>query len=132
MKSTLKFLSLIVAALAAVTFARAADIDGKWKAEFDTQVGVQKYVYELKLEGDKLTGKATFERAEQKGTVDLLEGKVTKDEVTFVEILNYQGNEIRIVYKGKLAGDELKLSRAVGEFATEELVAKRVKAAPAK
>ena len=132
MKSTLKFLSLIVAALAAFTFARAADIDGKWKAEFDTQVGVQKYVYELKLEGDKLTGKATFERAEQKGTVDLLEGKVTKDEVTFVEILNYQGNEIRIVYKGKLAGDELKLSRAVGEFATEELVAKRVKAAPAK
>ena len=136
MKFTPRILSLIVTALAAVTFGRAAEIDGKWKAEFDTQIGVQKYVYDLKLDGDKLTGKATFERGDQKGSVDLLEGKVTKDEVTFVEMLKFQDNDIRIVYKGKLAGDELKLTRAVGEFATEEIVAKREKtaavAAPAK
>jgi hypothetical protein len=126
MKSTLKFLALLVAAFAAVTFARATDIDGKWKAEFDTQIGVQKYVYELKLDGDKLTGKATFERGDQKGSVDLTEGKVAKDEVTFVEPLKFQDQEIRVVYKGKLAGDEIKFTRAVGDFATEELVAKRV------
>jgi hypothetical protein len=35
--------------------------------------------------------------------------------------------EGRIEYTGQLAGDEIKLTRKVGDFATEELVAKRVK-----
>jgi uncharacterized protein len=41
--------------------------------------------------------------------------------------MTYQGMDIRIEYSGKIAGDELKLTRKVGEFATEELVARRVK-----
>jgi len=41
--------------------------------------------------------------------------------------MNFQGMDIRIEYSGKINGDEMKLTRKVGEFATEELVAKRVK-----
>ena len=118
-------------AVALLALARAADIDGKWQAEFDTQIGVQKYVFEFKADGEKLTGKATFERQDQKGTVELKEGKIAKDVVAFVEPLKFQENEVRVTYEGKLTGDELKLTRHVGEFATEELVAKRVKPAPA-
>jgi hypothetical protein len=120
---------LISAASAAALFvsARAADLTGRWKAEFDTQVGVQKYVFDLKADGDKVTGKATFERMDEKGEVELKEGRIVKDEVSFVEPMKFQDQEVRIEYKGKLAGDELKLTRKVGEFATEELVAKRVK-----
>ena len=33
----------------------------------------------------------------------------------------------RLEYKGKIAGDEIKFSRKVGDLATEEFVAKRVK-----
>jgi hypothetical protein len=106
---------------------RAADVTGKWKAEFDTQVGVQKYVYDLKVESGKLTGKASFERMGQKGEVDLKEGKVTGDDVSFVEALDFQGNEISITYTGKIAGDEIKFTRKVGDFASEDFVAKRVK-----
>jgi hypothetical protein len=40
---------------------------------------------------------------------------------------NFQGNEIRIEYKGKVSGDEMKLVRKVGDFASYEIVAKRIK-----
>ena len=43
------------------------------------------------------------------------------------ENLNFGGNSIRIVYTGKIDGDEIKFTRKVGDFATEDLVAKRVK-----
>ena len=33
-------------------------IAGKWQAEFDTQVGTQKYTFEFSVEGEKLTGTA--------------------------------------------------------------------------
>jgi hypothetical protein len=105
----------------------AADATGKWKAEFDTQVGVQKYTYDLKVEGGKLTGKASFERMGQKGEADLQDGKVNGDEISFVETLDFQGNKVPITYTGNVAGDEIKFTRKVGDFATEEFVAKRVK-----
>lgn len=117
----------LVAILAAVTSALAADIDGKWRAEFTSQIGEQKYVYELKASGDRLTGKASFERQGQKGEVELKEGRITKDEVSFVETVKFQDQEVRIEYKGRIVGDELKLHRKVGDFTAYDIVAKRVK-----
>jgi hypothetical protein len=107
--------------------AHAADVTGKWTAEFDTQVGPQKYTFELKVEGDKLTGKAFFERMGQKGEAVLTEGKVEGDQVSFVEPMDFQGSTVRIEYKGTIKGDEIAFTRNVGEFASEQLVAKRVK-----
>jgi len=105
----------------------AADLGGKWKAEFDTQIGVQKYTFTFKVEGEKLTGKASFERMDQKGEADLLEGAVKGDEISFVEKLSFDGNDIRIEYKGKIKGDEISFTRKVGDFATEQFVARRIK-----
>jgi len=113
--------------LALLSPAHAADVAGKWKTEFDTQIGIQKYTYEFKVDGDKITGKATFEREQAKGEVALKEIKVNGDDIAFMEPLNFDGQEIRIDYKGKVSGDEMKLTRQVGDFATEELVAKRIK-----
>jgi hypothetical protein len=118
-------LACVIAAFALP--ALAGDVAGKWKAEFDTQVGVQKYTFDFKVEGEKLTGKASFDRMDQEGEADLLEGKVSGDEISFVEKFSVQGNEIRIEYKGKINGDEISFTRKVGDFATEQFVAKRVK-----
>jgi hypothetical protein len=63
----------------------------------------------------------------QKGDVELKEGKATGDDIAFVEALDFQGNAMSITYTGKVAGDEIKFTRKVGDFATEEFVAKRVK-----
>jgi hypothetical protein len=42
-------------------------------------------------------------------------------------MLNFQGNDLRITYTGKINGDEIKFTRKVADFATEELTAKRAK-----
>ncbi|MBK9137355.1 MAG: esterase family protein [Verrucomicrobia bacterium] len=48
-------------------------------------------------------------------------------------MLNFQGNDIRIRYTGRLSADgsEIKFTREVGEFAREEIVARRDRAAAA-
>jgi len=107
--------------------ALAAELAGKWTSEFDTQIGIQKYSYVFKTDGDKLSGKATFEHSMGSGEVELQEIKLSGDDISFVEPLKMQDQEIRITYTGKISGDEMKLTRQVGEFATEELVAKRAK-----
>lgn len=116
---------LVLIALAAVQLsAWAADISGTWKAEFDTQIGIQKYTFTFKQEGDSLTGKANSEIGGEKHESKLKDGKVDGDTVSFVELLNFQGNDLEIRYRGNLSGKEIKFSRQVGDFATEELVAK--------
>jgi hypothetical protein len=42
-------------------------------------------------------------------------------------MLKFEGQDLRIEYTGKVSGDQIKFTRKVGEFATEEFVAKRVK-----
>jgi hypothetical protein len=116
---------LMMAAMAAVAF--AADVTGTWTASFDTQVGVQKYTYTFKVDGNKLTGKAKADSEAIKGESEITEGAVNGDDISFVENVDFQGMPIRIVYKGKVAGDEIKFTRTILDMFTEELVAKRVK-----
>jgi hypothetical protein len=115
-------LALLFVALGSIG-AKAADFSGKWYAEFDTQIGVQKYTYEFHVDGAKLTGTATNDR----GSTPIAEGKIDGDNISFVEQINFNGNDLRIVYTGKIDGDQIKFTRQVGDFATEEIVAKRVK-----
>jgi len=111
----------------------AENVSGTWNAEFDTQIGKQKYTYTLKQDGDKVTGKASAEARGQTREVELNDIKVEGDKVSFTEMLNMGGNEIKITYTGTIAGGEMKLHREVGDFAKEDLVAKKGdgKAAPA-
>ena len=126
MKTVKAAFVLALVALVALP-ALAADVTGKWKAEFDSPIGLQKYTFDLKVDGEKLTGTASFERMGETGQAELKEGKIKGEEISFVEILDFQGNQIRIDYTCKLVGDEIKMVRKVGDFGTEELVAKRVK-----
>jgi len=115
----------VLMVLAVSAHARAADITGSWRASFDTQIGTQDYLYTFVVKDTALTGKI---QSEMGGTTEILEGKVDGDNVSFVEIFKYQGMEIRITYSGRVtSADEIKFTRQVAEFATEEVVAKRVK-----
>ena len=123
-----KGMILAVLIMAGVVCLFAADITGKWTAEFDSQVGLQKYVFEFKVEGTKLTGTAISKIADAaEAKTPITEGTVNGDDVAFVENLNYSGMELKIAYKGKISGDEIKLSRMVGEQEGETFVAKRAK-----
>lgn len=101
-----------------------ASVSGEWNAKFNTQIGVQKYVFTLIQDGEKIIGKANSEIGETKNETELIEGKVEGDTVSFVEMLTIQGNELRITYQGKVKGGEIQFTRQVGDIATEALVAK--------
>lgn len=103
----------------------AADVTGSWNAEFDTMIGVQKYTFTFTQDGGKVTGKAASDIAGRKREAELREARLDGDTVAFVEILDFQGNELRITYKGTISGDEIKFTRRVGEFGGEEFVATR-------
>lgn len=132
MKLPASILAVAALALALMFAAEASDITGKWQAEFDTQIGVQKYVFDLKVEGETISGTATAEVGGQKRETDLKDGKLVGEVVSFVENLDFQGNTLRIAYTGKIAREEIKFTRQVGEFATEQFTAKRAadRAAP--
>ena len=58
---------------------------------------------------------------------EITEGTVNGDDISFVENLNFQDMPLRIVYKGKLTGSDLKLTRTILDMFTEEAVATRAK-----
>ena len=111
------------AVAAPATTTPASGLAGTWNAEFDTQIGRQKYVYTFKQEGDVFTGTATAEIESRKVTSTLGAGKVEGDKVSFMEELDFQGNTLRISYSGTISSGEMKLVRAVGDFAKEDVTA---------
>jgi hypothetical protein len=77
------------------------------------------------LEGDKLTGTVTMG---QMGEGAISEGKADGDNVSFAVVREFNGNQLRINYKGKVSGDEMKISgEVVGMDRTFEMTAKRAK-----
>jgi hypothetical protein len=118
-----RFAWLTAVLLLAIVPAFGADVTGKWTASFETQIGTQNYTYDFKVDGDKLTGTAKS----QTGESQISEGVVKGDDISFVETLDYQGQSLRIVYKGKISGDEIKFARNVADMVSEDLVAKRAK-----
>ena len=126
MKIPITLLTLAVASLSAL----AADVTGSWKAEFETQRGLQKYTFNLKQDGTNVTGKASVEREGEKRDAEFKEGKVAGDTVTFVEALKIQDNEVNVIYSGKISGNEIKFTRKVGDFGSSEATAKREGGAP--
>jgi hypothetical protein len=118
----------LAALVAAMACASAAEVTGQWRSEFTSPIGQLTYLYDLKADGDKLTGKALRELEGQKTETEIKEGKVSGSQISFVEMLKFDDQDIRIEYTGKLEGDEIKFTRKVGDFATMEIVAKRMSA----
>lgn len=120
-----RHLTIVTILLLGTVRALAADITGTWKASFDTQIGTQNYTYEFVVKGTSLTGKL---QSDMGGASEITQGRVEGDKVSFVEIFKFDGNDIQITYTGRVtSNDEIKFTRQVADFATEEVMAKRVK-----
>ena len=126
------FAAALVCVLTAVQ-ALAADVAGKWIGQVPAAQGQPEstITFVFKVDGDNLTG--TINNSQQPGDVELKEGKVTGDDITFSLTRNIGGTDMKVVWKGKIAGDEIKLTRSVtgaagpGAGATTEITAKRAK-----
>jgi S-formylglutathione hydrolase FrmB len=54
----------------------AAGLSGTWRAEFDSPVGRQKYVFTLQVEGNAITGRADGEFLNESHATTLAEGRL--------------------------------------------------------
>lgn len=82
----------------------APDLTGAWKGEFDFQGTAVPLTLNLKSDGAKVTGDV-----EGMGTapVDIHDGKVDGDTVTFWLNADYQGQTYVLNYKGKVNGNQI-------------------------
>src|SRR5689334_3701464 len=55
-----RFIGTLLLLLATALPAAAAELAGRWTAEFDSPIGVQKYIYVFKKDGAAVTGEATY------------------------------------------------------------------------
>jgi len=106
--------------------AKAPDVSGQWTATFESPVGTQSYTYDFVVAEGKLTGKIKGSLSEAPS--DVHNGKIEGSKITFEETLTFMGMEIKISYTGTIASaDEIKFTRNVADFGSEDLVAKRVR-----
>jgi hypothetical protein len=85
----------------------AADVAGNWKATAEGPNGTMTRTFTFKVDGAKLSGE-TVSSMLGKSTIE--DGKVDGDTVSFVINVKFQDNEMKVSYKGKLAGDQLNLT----------------------
>jgi hypothetical protein len=98
--------AMILLALAPVW---AADVAGKWVAHVPGAQGDSEITLAFKVEGEKLTG--TLNNSQAPGDVEINEGKISGDEISFSLMRNIGGTEMKVVWKGKISGDEIKFTR---------------------
>lgn len=93
--------------LAFCVAALAAGIDGKWTGQVQGPQGPMDMTFVFKSEGEKLTGTLT----NSFGEVAISDGSIKGDAVAFKVTREFNGNKFTLKYVGKLAGDEIKLTR---------------------
>jgi len=85
----------------------AADLTGSWKGQFDFNGTAVPQTLDLKANGEALTGSVTGLPA---GVAEIKEGKIQGSAVTFWLITQYQGGDVKLVYKGQVSGEEIRFS----------------------
>lgn len=108
-----------------VSSVMAADVSGKWLAEYSTPDGqTRQSTFNFQVSGETLTGTVASTRGESK----IEEGKIVGDDISFSVTRNFGGNDLKFVYKGKVAGDEIKFAVTVVDGdRTFDMTAKRAK-----
>jgi hypothetical protein len=108
---TMKTTLLALLALLSISFvAAAADASGKWTAEMPGRNGnTQTSTFNLKASGAKLEGSVT----NQRGDTPITDGKVDGDNISFTQVMNFNGNEMKIMYKGVVKGETIEMTREV-------------------
>lgn len=112
-----------------------ASVTGKWVAQIPGRRGTTETTFTLKADEEKLTGTVSNPQGED----PISEGKITEENISFLVAVSFGGNKMKLLYKGKVSGDEIKFTRQIqgdgmtdpppgsGGGRVQEFVAKRVK-----
>ena len=111
-------LSVLAVGVLLSSVAVAADLNGKWKAEFTTPDGTARSnMFTFKVEGANLTGTVAGSQDE----VQIQNGKINGDEISFTADRQFG----KFIYKGKVSGNEIKF-KVDRDGQSFEMTAKRV------
>jgi hypothetical protein len=121
MRRVLLTLALVMT-IGMAAMAVAADVTGKWVGNVETPNGPLELTYELKAEGEVLSGTV----ASAMGSLPLTKGKVAGDVLTYE--VTIEGATIVHEARVNAAGDEITV-KATGEWGTSEYVVKKAAAA---
>jgi hypothetical protein len=101
----------------------AAGLTGAWKGQFNYNGNPVPLTIDLKADGEALTGSVTGLPA---GVAEIKEGKIQGASISFSINSQYQGDPIKLVYKGQVQGDEIHFSMGLDDGSWGvEFVAKR-------
>ena len=107
----------------------AADITGKWKAEFQGPDGNSRTnVFTFEVKGEAVTGTVTSSMAPEPAKIE--EGTLKGEAIAFKVTRSMGGNDLKLSYTGTVKGDEMPLkvsADAGGQTFDFDIVAKREK-----
>ena len=103
--------------------ALAADINGKWTAEYEGRNGnKQTQTFDFKADGSTLTGTVQG----RGGEAQISDGKIDGDTISFTVTREFNGNSMKMNYTGKVSGDSIQFKMSIeGRDNTREMTAKR-------
>lgn len=104
----MKILNLALASALLAAPLMAADVTGKWEATVPGRGGEMTMTFDLKADGEALSGTVSSERM---GESEITDGKVDGDTVSFKQTMEMGPRKITFAYSGKVSGDELELTR---------------------
>ena len=119
-RASVRCLIALTALTLGVSF--AADIDGKWTGQVEGRNGPQTQTLMLKADGNTLTGSVQGGRG---GAVDISNGTIDGNNVSFTVIREFQDNKITQQFKGSVSGGELKLTVSGGRGEPREITYKK-------
>ena len=104
--------------------ALAADVAGTYTGEIQGGRGPQKVTMVLAVDGSTVTGTVSG-RGPDPAKIE--NGKVDGETITFSTTQSFNGNEMKMTYKGVVSGDTIKFSRMRdgGDGQAQEFTAKR-------
>ena len=115
----------LVAAVSVAAY--AADVTGKWTAQIPGRDGqTREQTFTFKVDGETLTG--TVSGMPGGADAEIKEGTVKGDDIAFAIVRNFQGQDVKLLYKGTVSGAEIKFTqtRDGGNMPPREFTAKRV------
>src|SRR5436305_4187727 len=120
-RSLFSLLSVLV--LGALTL-MAADVTGKWAAEVQGRNGETRNIsFNFKQDGSTLTGNMVGRQGHE---VEITNGKIDGDNLSFDVNMEFQGNAVKIHYTGTAEGDNIKMkSQREGSDRVQEFTAKK-------
>lgn len=95
-------------------------VAGDWDGSFNTPGGARPFKLVLKVDGEELTGTAK----RSSGDVPIT-GTIKGDVINFSYTINYGGNDLALIYSGKVTGDSMSGTVSFGGNAEETWAAKR-------